>query len=464
MTLMHSAQATVLDYSVELANLVSVCLSLSLGSTRCVQCPTNWQVNVVVILLGSLIAGILLVSLVLLLNLTVAVGTLNGIIFYTNVVAADTSTFLQFSRPNFISIFISWLNLEIGFDVCFFEGMDAFWKALVQLAFPTYIIILVFLTILLCHYSDRFARLIGRKDPVAALCTMILLSYTKLLQIVLLIGTPSFASLEYPNGTAAKPWLPDATIKYFSNKHIVLFGIGVLLVIAGTIFTIILIFWQCLVRWVKSPRLCNFVEQFQIPYTPKHRYWTGLLLLVRAILYITTSIVNVSNDPAVNMLIMGIVITLLIIQAQQSNPIYKNSLIETLEVLCYMNLLMLCLITSYLLNSEKNHSQPVVAYISVSITIFLLVLVLSYHVYTEIVIKIWRKLKEAGDNGPGGRQCVNNGQPDQLERAQAVINAPNIPLLDDNDEQLMQAVDRGRGDVTLTPKIETDHHNDVATY
>ena len=95
---------------------------------------------------------------------------------------------------------------------------------------------------LICYCSDRFARLIGRKEPVAALCTMIVLSYTKLLQTVLLIGTPSFDSLEYPDGTVAKPWLPDAKIKYFSGKHIVLLIIGLLLVIVGTIFTIILIF------------------------------------------------------------------------------------------------------------------------------------------------------------------------------------------------------------------------------
>ena len=280
---------------------------------------------------------------------------------------------------------------------------------------------------------------------------MIVLSYTKLLQTVLLIGTPSFDSLEYPDGTVAKPWLPDAKIKYFSGKHIVLSIIGLLLVIVGTIFTIILIFWQCLVRWIKNPRLCNFMEQFQIPYTPKRRYWTGLLLLVRVILYITISLVNVSNDPGVNLLTISIVITLLVIQAQRSNPIYKNSLIESLEVLCYMNLLMLCLVTLYLLNSEKHHSQIIVAHISVSFTIFLLVLVLSYHVYSEIVKKQWRKLREARGNG-----VVNNGH--------AVINQPNVPLLDDSDDQLMQAVDRGRGGVTITPKIATHHCNDTATY
>ena len=54
------------------------------------------------------------------LNMTVAVGTLNGIIFYVNIVAAKADTyFLPFSTPVLVTVFISWLNLDIGFDVCF---------------------------------------------------------------------------------------------------------------------------------------------------------------------------------------------------------------------------------------------------------------------------------------------------------------------------------------------------------
>jgi hypothetical protein len=30
-----------------------------------------------------------------------------------------TSYFLPFRAPNFATVFISWLNLEIGFDICF---------------------------------------------------------------------------------------------------------------------------------------------------------------------------------------------------------------------------------------------------------------------------------------------------------------------------------------------------------
>ena len=160
-------------------------LSLSLGSSRCISCSAYWPANLAGILIVAFLAGIVLVALLLVLNLTVAIGTLNGIVFYANIVAVKSSTFLQFSTPYFATVFISWLNLEVGFDTCFFEGMDAFWKTLIQLAFPAYIIFLVLIVILISEFSDRFAGLIGKRNPVATLATLILLSYTKLLHTII---------------------------------------------------------------------------------------------------------------------------------------------------------------------------------------------------------------------------------------------------------------------------------------
>ena len=80
-----------------------------------------WYRNLIGIAIAAFIAGIALVIFMLVLNMTVAVGTLNGILFYANVVAANTDTyFLPFTAPDFVTVFISWLNLDIGFDTCFF--------------------------------------------------------------------------------------------------------------------------------------------------------------------------------------------------------------------------------------------------------------------------------------------------------------------------------------------------------
>jgi hypothetical protein len=89
--------------------------------------------------------------------------------------------------PNFVTVFISWLNLDIGFDVCYIKPetindiVDVYeiYKVLLQLAFPVYVIFLVIIVIVASEHSSKFAKIIGKGNPVAVLATMILLSSAK---------------------------------------------------------------------------------------------------------------------------------------------------------------------------------------------------------------------------------------------------------------------------------------------
>ena len=360
-------------------------LSLSLGSSHCIHCPSHWPVNLVAIIIAALLAGILLVVLVLLLNLTVAVGTLNAIVFYANIIATRNSTFLRFSSPNFVTVFISWLNLEAGFDACFFEGMDAFWKSLLQLAFPAYIITLVIVIIITSEYSNKFANIIGKRNPVATLATLILLSYTILLNSV--ITSLSYAILNYPDGSQQTVWLADASVNYLSGKHMGLLITAAIVLIAGIFYTTILFSWQWLLRhqnfyflkWIKSPKLCHFIEPYHAPYTFKHRYWTGLLLLSRVLLHLVSAI-NTTGDPQLTILAISLITgCLLLIKGMVATKVYKNRLIDLIETLIYFNVLAFAALTWYTLDAGK--SQTAVAYISVMITFVLFLVVVVAHVY-----------------------------------------------------------------------------------
>ena len=55
--------------------------NLSLGSSRCLQCCAHWPGVLIITFIGSFLAGFILVGSLLILNLTVATGTLNGVIF-----------------------------------------------------------------------------------------------------------------------------------------------------------------------------------------------------------------------------------------------------------------------------------------------------------------------------------------------------------------------------------------------
>ena len=276
--------------------------SLSLASSRCLPCHSYWPAVCVVILLAAILARILLVTALLALNMTVSVGLINGFIFYADIVSAGSAIFFPSSKPSFPSVFVAWLNLDIGIDVCFIDGLDVYIKTWLQLAFPAYIISLVVMVIIVSEYSPKLAGLIGKKDPVSTLATLILLSYAKLLSVT--ITALSYATLDYPDGKQEIVWLPDGNVKYFQGKHIPLVLVAVLIIIIGLPYTILLYLWQWIVcaprwkifKWTRNTKLNVFIATYHVPHNSKYRYWTGLLLLVRVIFYVITSVTE-SSDP-----------------------------------------------------------------------------------------------------------------------------------------------------------------------
>ena len=252
-------------------------LSLSLGSSHCLPCSAYWPAVTVAIVIGNLLGGIFLVAVLLILNLIVAVGTLNGLIFYANIVATNYSTF--FPSTSFFTVFVAWLNLKLGIDTCFFEGMDSYWKTWISLAFPTYLLFLIVIVIIVSENSIRFAHLIGKKNPIARLDTLILLSYVKFIQLI--TASYSFAILNYPDNSQHIVWLPDATVHYLSGKHIALFLAATLILIVGTFYTFLLFSWQWLLKYqdkkaftwmTRYLRLHVLLEPYHAPYVSKHHY------------------------------------------------------------------------------------------------------------------------------------------------------------------------------------------------
>ena len=267
-------------------------LGLVFGSSHCQQCSDNY----ISLLILFALAGIALVTFILLLNLTVATGTIYGLIFYANILTANHSLFLQPSTSNFLTVFISWLNLDLGIETCFYDRMDSYGKFLLQLAFPTYLLVLIGTIIALCEVSKNFATLLSNRNPVAALCTLILLCYSKLIRTI--ITALQFTHLDYPDGSRKLVWLYDANVPYFTVRHIPRFIAAFIIIILGAIYTILLLFGQWLPRfsnrkimkWAKNTKYNAFIDAYHAPFTPKHRYWVGLLLFAQIIHNLVTAI------------------------------------------------------------------------------------------------------------------------------------------------------------------------------
>ena len=314
--------------------------TLYLGSSKCIKCPDNWYGLLIGIIVAAFFAGILLVALILVLNLTVTGRTLNSIIFYVNIINANESIYLGQSHVTFVSAFISWLNLDIGFDTCFFEGMDVYAKTWLQPAFPVYIILLVIAIISISSCSLKFSNLIGKRNPVATLATLILLSYTKLLETI--IASLSFVHLKYPKGKTITKWLPDASIVYYEWKHIGLICVAILNLTLGLLYTFLIFVWQWFLsfsrlqflKWTRNQKLHNFIDTYHAPHTAKHRYWTGLLLLVRVMVYLISAF-SVSVDPRITLLSTVVIMCCLsLYKTAFIVRVYKNLLLNEWSHLC----------------------------------------------------------------------------------------------------------------------------------
>ena len=189
--------------------------SLMLGTSQCQACSNKY----LSILAAFTAAGIALVSLLTVLQLTVASGMINSIILYTNIVQANKTLFLPVNGQNVLTLFIAWLNLDLGFKTCFYDGMDAYAQTWLQFAFPAYVWILICL-IITSRYSITVSKLIG-SNPIAVLATLLLMSYAKILRII--IEVYSFVDLDYPDNQTATVWLKDrckcALLAPHSDNH-----------------------------------------------------------------------------------------------------------------------------------------------------------------------------------------------------------------------------------------------------
>ena len=71
-------------------------------------------------------AGIALIAAIFLLRLTVAVGSLNGLFFYANIIQANHQAFFPRATINLFTIFIAWVNLDLVIETCLYDGMDIY--------------------------------------------------------------------------------------------------------------------------------------------------------------------------------------------------------------------------------------------------------------------------------------------------------------------------------------------------
>ena len=265
-----------------------------------------------------------------------------------------------------------------------------------QFLFPTYIMFLVGCIILACRYSQSFTKRLGQ-NPVAVLATLFLMSYSKLLQAIIVpLSWTYLTYYTHSNETQSTVWLYNASIQFFKEpKHITLgmFVISFLAVfILPYIFLLLVGHWlqRCSNWWILSwlNKIKPFMDAYHAPYRKRTRHWTGLLLLSWLGLFLTFAI-NANGSESINLLaVSSISLALLAIHRR----VYEHKWKDLLEISFILNLGIFSVATFYLKEeSEDDKSQLILSSISVGIAFITFIGILLFHV--SLVFKssnIWK--------------------------------------------------------------------------
>ena len=377
-------------------------LSNVLGSNSCKVCQDRLHIlRVVGLVLLFALLGIIFVFLVGILDITVSEGTLNAIVFYMNVVRVNTDIF--FDSPmggnalsSALKVFVAWMNLDLGIETCFYNGMGTVGRMGLQFIFPLYLFILSGLIIYFSRKSSTVTKLFG-KNVVQILATVIFHLYAKILRILIDIFRVSNIE-ESPNMNNGHlkiyyVWAVDGTIPYLQNhKHTVFFILAVVLAAVTLPYTLTLLFIQCLRKtkfmfWVN--KLKPLFDAYTGPYKDTYHFWTGFLLMMRIFLFVAI-VLNTTKGEILNLSLISTTIAILFVLIRPG--IYKSPALNFMEVFAYANLIVLVAGTAY--TAWHNYSKDATVILCIGSMFLLFCGVIVYHILKKMsVTRRWGLMK-----------------------------------------------------------------------
>ena len=363
--------------------------SLLMGSNKCGHCHNNYMMIAWIALFA--VMGVLLVVLLIALNLTVSVGTLNGLLFYANIVKLYEPVFSRKGPSPVLSQLISWINLDFGFEICFYNGMDSYAKQWLQFAFPLYLWIIIIIIIQLCRRYSKISRLMG-SHAVPVLSTLFLLSYTKLVRTIVIVLHKREVTLHCTDESvrSISLWYEDPNVEYAKGKHAGLFGFALLVSVFFVIpYTLFLLCHPVFEKYLSQLKLFKswsrfkpIIDAYSGPMKDEYRFWPGLLLVARIPVLLSVTLVDSfiqSQHFLLSMLLTVLVIVLSL--GHCFGGVYKKRMNNVLEVWFLFNL---CIMVG-LSVAFTDESKVLIWYNTcLSIFIFSFILIIVYHLYLQL--------------------------------------------------------------------------------
>ncbi len=345
--------------------------SVVFGSPACRECSNYWFFTIFL----YAAAGVILVVFLFLFNFTVAQGSINGIsvIFYGNLISVNSNILFTFMNRRFLFIWISFLNLELGFPLCFYDGMTEAAKAGLQCIFPIYLLLITLAIILLSQRSRTIAKLTS-SHGIQVLATLIYLSYSKMLRYVIDIFTISTLR---GKSVSMSIWLFDGNMEYFTGSHTVIVIVpAAVTLIFIIIYTLMMIFIKQIEQ--RTSKLKPLLDAYGGPFKDQYRFWFGLRLLVLTVMCLTYALLG-TDDPILAVIIQLLFLVLFMVLQAFVRP-FRNQLMNALDLFFMLDLFFLLLYTVKLFDVPEQQQIAVVNSL-VAVAFIGFVLLLVYHVY-----------------------------------------------------------------------------------
>ena len=346
-------------------------LSMIFASSRCMKC-TNVHILITIIVI---VAGIVLVVLLYVLNLTVTNGTINGIIFYANIVSINDSVFLvndNVFKP--LRVFVSFTNLDLGIETCFYNGMDSYAKMWLQLFFPSYLIIIAVSIIIASRYSTKILRFIYQISSCTSNTVSIILHWCSqncISSLVLLFHHNSSTKWSSTDSVVI-----DASVPLFGLKFTIVFITCLVLFLILIPFNITLLFTRYFLHFRVINCFKPLLDAFQGSYKDKYYYWVAVQLSLRSLLFAFYAF-----PTKLRLILSTLLLIVLEIYSGYACP-HKNKLVNIQELLLLMNLTIMYAV-SYQSNDKifsiVNNVMVSVSFMQCTILVFYYLLTYTCH-------------------------------------------------------------------------------------
>lgn len=424
---------------------------LALGTSRCLPNCSSYGLYIVIIAVCAA-SALLLILFLITCNFTANEGTVNGLLFYAHIVHRNHNSFFPgsagTSNANVFRLFIAWLNLDFGYEVCFYRSLTQYQNIWIQFGFLSYVLILEFFIVTLSHRYVFITRLVGR-NVVKVLATLFLITYAKSLNIA--ISSLEFAIIKQSSDSHSIVWLFDGELTYLSRKHIPLFILGTTLTLILLAYTLILLFIQCLqkrsnvwcLRWVE--RFRPFFEAYTGPCHVHYRFWPGFLFFVRMTLFLFSALLR--DQPKLNLHITtAACIVILVFAFVSPNGVYKKWPQNILEISFVVNLGIISGLVAIFSYSQSSGtfeaSASYFVYPSVALVMFLFACILLLHCIKQL--SSCRHCRKVLQLVAARKRMMNMNTIQEVYNKEEIqpflnqYNVPNVVCFDDYREPLIE--------------------------